>query len=221
MPIDAEARERIVLERLRDRYERKGYSFHLYPPRDFLPAFLGTYKPDAMSMKEKEGVIIEVKTRARRKEEDTKLSEIANRFKGQEGWTFQIVNIEDFPEQIIGVYRPDEIENELGKVERLAGEGQLRAAFILGWAALEAASRVLLSAKSENRSRPMLSDEVAEMLVRYGLTDQNSGRTLRELSRLRNAVVHGDLGQEVDENAITSLNQITRGLLDQLEAKVD
>jgi len=218
MVASAEVRERSILESLRERYEREGYSFYVYPPREVVPSFLGSYRPDAIAKRDDEGVVIEIKARTSPRT-DMRLSEIAALFSGHPRWRFQIVNIEAHEgDQVIETYPRNTIEQELEKAGQLRQVGQLRAAFVLLWGALEAAARSLLVSELQGNTRPMLPGQIAEMLASNGLIDQEAAKTLRSLSRLRNAVVHGDLGVEVDQNAFASLNNITQSLLGQLRA---
>jgi uncharacterized protein YutE (UPF0331/DUF86 family) len=219
MVISAEGAERTVLERLRERYEREGYRFYPHPPNELLPPFLEQYRPDAVALKGDGGVVIEVKAH-RGVRSDVRLSEVARLFRENKNWRFSIVNVEDFPpEPDIEIFPAESIETELARVEQLAQEGQLRAAFVLAWGTLEAAARALLSEYLEDKTRPMSPVELSEMLARYGLIDNDSAAGLRNLSSFRNAVVHGDLGLQVDQRSIASLNDITRSLLKQLRSQ--
>src|ERR1700676_243772 len=92
MAINAETREQLVLQRLRDRYEHEGYSFHAYPPREFVPPFLADYHPDAIALKGDGGIVIEIRDPSMPR--NVRLSEVADYFKGQKNWQFQIVNLE-------------------------------------------------------------------------------------------------------------------------------
>jgi uncharacterized protein YutE (UPF0331/DUF86 family) len=220
MVLTSEPRERLVLQRLRDRYEREGYSFYAYPPGDLLPHFLGNYRPDAIALKDNEKIAIEIKGRTT-EQSRMRLSEIARIFQGQKYWHFLVFNIEDFDrDPNIRVYGVDEIEDALREVDHLAESGQVRAAFVLGWAALEAAVRALLAGDPADKMRPISSDQISELLAGTGLVEQNAARMLRELSRVRNALVHGDLGVEVDQPSIQSLEDIIRSLVDKLRHEV-
>jgi uncharacterized protein YutE (UPF0331/DUF86 family) len=214
--LTSESRERLVLDRLRDRYEREGYSFYTYPPRDLLPKFLGNYRPDAIALRNDDRIAIEIKDRASGQSQ-TRLAEIAQLFQGQQEWHFRVFSIDDFGrDPNIGIYGVDEIEKALLEVEHLAGAGQLRAAFVLAWAALEAATRAALAGEPHAKMRPISSDQIGEMLAGNGLIEQGAAKILRDLSRVRNALVHGDLGIEVDDHSIDALTTISRSLLGQL-----
>jgi REase_AHJR-like len=218
MVISAEGTERTVLERLRETYEREGYGFYPYPPSELLPSFLGQYRPDAVALKGNGGVVIEIKAR-RGAQSDVRLSEVARLFKDNKDWRFSIVNVEDFPpEPDIEIFPAESMETELARVEQLAQQGQLRAAFVLAWGTLEATARALLAGYVGDKTRPMTPAELSEMLARYGLIDNDSATELRNLSMFRNAVVHGDLGLQVDQRSIASLKRVIRSLLKRLRS---
>jgi uncharacterized protein YutE (UPF0331/DUF86 family) len=214
MPISSESREHAILERLRDQYEHQGYSFYTHPSRELLPTFLGQYRPDAVALKGDEGIIIEIKGRANKTE--LRLSEITRLFAGQTKWRFSIVNVDDFPgEELIRLYSPDRIEKALQEAQQLSQTGHTRAAFVLAWAAWEAAGRILLAPDTEPGVSPLSPTQMTQMLTQDSFLDEASARRLWNLARIRSAVVHGDLDKEVDQEAVTFLIAIARHLLEQ------
>ncbi len=216
MAISTETREDLVLQRLRDRYEQDGYSFHAHPPREFVPPFLGAYRPDAIALKDRGGVVIEIKVPTRNSE--PKLSEIARLFRNQNDWRLQIITLDEVHDiQEISVPSRSLIDEELSNVEQLIRERQYRAAFAMGWAALEAVARALLAQGSDSRLLARYPTQIAETLARNGYLDQNAARKLSELVQTRNSVVHGNLSHKVDEAAVASLVSLTRNLVGQLK----
>jgi uncharacterized protein YutE (UPF0331/DUF86 family) len=216
MTVAAEPRERVILERLQERYEREGFDFYIYPPRDLLPQFLGKYRPDAIALKGNEKIVIEIKGRGT-EQSPLRLSDLAKLFQQQQDWRLVVFNVEDFDRDAdIRAYGHDEIEEALREVNHLFSAGQLRAAFVLGWATLEAAARALLERHLKEKVRPISANQMSEMLGTEGLVDQNSAKTLRDLSRVRNALVHGDLAIDINQRSIDSLNNIIRSLLNRL-----
>jgi uncharacterized protein YutE (UPF0331/DUF86 family) len=215
MTVDVEAREDLILQRLRDRYEREGYSFHAHPPRELLPAFLGAYRPDALALKGNGGVVVEIKLPPPRG--GARLSEIARLFKDQTEWRLEIISLDEVADVLeIGTFSRSLIEDQLDGVQQLAREGRNRAAFAIGWATLEAATRALLSEANESNVTPRSPMQIGEILARYGFLDQATARTLSALVQARNSVVHGNLSYEIDPNTVTTLIDITRSLVSQL-----
>lgn len=207
-------REDVILERLRERYEREGYRFFAYPIRDLIPPFLAGYRPDAIALREKGGIIIELKA-GDSPSRDHRLAEIARRFEGQTDWTFKIFVDNQFnePESLPEAASEDEIAVQLAEIDELTSSGHIRAAFVLGWAALEAATRRLLQKDAKWAERPMRPSDIPELLAHNGHVDQLDARRLRDLVALRNATLHGDLKRRVDREDVTLLQRTVRSLI--------
>jgi hypothetical protein len=196
--LDPMAREDAVLARLRERYEGQGYSFFAHPPRDIVPQFLQNYRPDGLALKGDGGVIIEIK-HSNSERSRTPLPEIARRIEGQKEWTFQVFVAEDALDD--DPVRPPSMHRlveELSEIDRLIGADHLRAAFILEWAALEAATR---------------ASEAQPGTPKPAMGPGEEARRLRKLARIRNAVVHGDLSATVDLEDTKFLRSIIGDLL--------
>jgi len=210
--LDPMAREDAVLARLRERYEGQGYSFFAHPPRDIVPQFLQNYRPDGLALKGDGGVIIEIK-HSNSDRSRTPLPEIARRIEGQKEWTFQVFVAEDALDD--DPVRPPSMHRlveELSEIDRLIGADHLRAAFILEWAALEAATRA--SEAQPGTPKPAMGPgQLVETLASGGLVGQEEARRLRKLARIRNAVVHGDLSATVDLEDTKFLRSIIGDLL--------
>src|ERR1700689_3304468 len=127
-------RERLVLERLRETYEREGYEFFLQPSGGILPPFLRGVRPDAIALKPGEGVVIEVKF-GNRPGKDQHLGPIAAALHGHADWRLKAYFEQPRPEDAlsIGVPTQTEIDKEITESVRLATEGHERAAFLLAW----------------------------------------------------------------------------------------
>src|SRR5215207_11081681 len=90
MSVTEGARERIILENLRQRYEGDGYTFFAYPPRDLVPPFLEDYRPDAIAIGPRGRVAIEVKLH-RGAAGTAQLSKVASLFSDHPDWQFIVV----------------------------------------------------------------------------------------------------------------------------------
>src|SRR5487761_2299947 len=169
MTIDLASREAAILEQLRDRYEAEGYQFFAEPGRELTPAFLGAIRPDAIAIKPGDRVIIEVKLREPSPHEEARLTEIARLVASQPGWRF-IVLVEATPAGALRV-RPStrsDIARHFEEASALAAAGHVRAAFILGWAVLEAVAR---AAGPDARDRPLTPMQTIQELAMLGLID--------------------------------------------------
>ena len=205
---DSVAREDQILDVLRQRYEEKGFSFFKYPTRDLLPSFLGDYSPDAIALGRDQNVVIEVKAGPRYNAMN--IARLADLFRGQEKWKFELVVADDVEETQIAPPAKESILQELSEAKELAASGHERAALIVAWAALEAAARM---ATIEPIFRPRTPKSLVELLEREGLISFEAAHELRSLADVRNAIVHGDVSRRVDANTIQALSQSVESIL--------
>jgi uncharacterized protein YutE (UPF0331/DUF86 family) len=202
------ARERVILESLRQRYEGDGYAFFAYPPADLVPAFLEDYRPDAIAIGPGGRVAIEVK-HDRGGPAAARLSKVASLFSHHPDWQFIVVYSDETGPGHSPVSRPSriEIEGQLREIEGLADQGYRRAALVLAWAALEAAARALKPTEdgSEEKGVARAPRQILESLEREGLLERELARSLWRIADLRDAIVHGDFGANVDQDTISDV----------------
>lgn len=194
--------EENLLARLKAEYEERGYTFEI-DPREGLPDFLGTYRPDAIARSDKDNVAIEVKQRRGRGTELT-LQSIRARFDGQRDWRFVVAYTEDDPLQLLTIPASETttIRKTLKRLRKIAADTDPRAAFVMAWPLLEATLRAVEHTEHE---RPRTPGTVLQSLAMLGYIDSDVERRIRPLIRLRNSVVHGDLSAtptESDVNAV-------------------
>jgi hypothetical protein len=146
--------------------------------------------------------VIEVRL-ARSPSNQKSLAQIAQLVADQPNWKFEVHYAGDFPRAAYERPSPDEISHLVEEVRGLIGAGFYRAAVVMGWAAIEAIVRGL-RAQTESASAPMMPSATIEWLVSSGHVDASIGRTLRQMIRLRNAIVHGDqkLNMTGDETTV-------------------
>ena len=183
--------ERHFIDALRRRYEEEGFAFTAEPDPRQLPGFLGSYIPDALAQKAGRNIIIEIKEQPTPATQRA-LSEIRHLFDGHTDWQFRVFYTGTDPLRTDAVVpvSPDLVRQSADEVRGLTDQGNRRAAFILGWAALEAALRARRDG-SESRARP--PGTVVQTMAMDGFIDPVAERRLRELIPLRNRIVHGDL----------------------------
>jgi uncharacterized protein YutE (UPF0331/DUF86 family) len=188
---DSEAQ---FIETLRERYEGEGFSFTLHPQREQLPAFLGSYVPDALAQKPGHNVAIEVKRRPSPPTEPA-LKDIRRLFEGHSDWQFHVVFMGTDPLQSteIPTSAPGAVRGRVDEIRALIVQGHHRAAFIMAWSLLEAALRALTS---ETVSRPRTPGTVLQTLATKGYIEPDIEGRMRSLIDLRNRIVHGDLAAE-------------------------
>ena len=78
-----------VLDSLRQRFEGEGFAFTAHPKKSQLPAFLGSYIPDAIARKPGLNVVIEVKGRST-SSSTRMLTGIRKLFEGHPDWRLHV-----------------------------------------------------------------------------------------------------------------------------------
>ena len=207
-------RERDFLQTLVPGYEAEGFSVFLHPAREMLPPFMRGYQPDAIAVKDDKKIAIEIKRDATRRAAGRE--ELQRIFSEHPEWELRIYYIPGRAEEE-DIQTPDlsEIDAALAEVDQLKRAGHLRAALIMAWAALEAASRALLP---QDLARPQPANKLIEVLASEGVVTPAEADSLRKAMGLRNAATHGHLAlpiteQEVDQ--VFAAAGLTRGLAKQ------
>lgn len=204
--LSPEENERQALERLRQRFERQGYTFMLHPDKSQVPDFLGSYKPDAIARSETKNVVVEV-TRPRSAASHVRIEKIRRLFEGQPNWELFVVYSSSPDEQTIPTATPSDIRNRVSEAQRMADQGYRREAFISAWSLLEAA---LKANEHGKEGRPRTPGTVVQSLAMNGYIDDVSERRLRQLIQLRNRIVHGDVNAEP---TLENVQQVLRAVV--------
>lgn len=195
--------EREFLAGLRAQFVDQGFTFVVDPPAHELPAFLGSYRPDAIAQKAGANIAIEVMRRPNAGAERP-LTEIRRLFEGQSDWKLVVTDMGRDPLKTLTIPAssiPD-IRRRVEETRALMIQGQPRAAFVMAWSLLEAA---LHRIDSEKGARPRTPGTVVETLAMLGRIDPTLERRVRPLIELRNRVVHGDLQVEPSADDVRSV----------------
>jgi uncharacterized protein YutE (UPF0331/DUF86 family) len=191
-------RERDFLQTLVPSYEADGFSIFLHPTREMLPPFLRGYQPDAMAIKDDKKIIIEIKSDTTR--HSARMEQLEQTFLGHPEWEFRVYYIPSLPEEEdIEASRVPEIDAALVEVDQLKQAGHLRAALMMAWSALEAASRVLLP---QNLARPQTANRLIEALAAEGVMTPSEADSLRKAIASRNAATHGHFAVPITEEEV-------------------
>ena len=217
MSITVRSRERLLLERLRETYEAEGYEFFIEPPRDIIPAFLGSYRPDAIALRPEGSVIVEVKSR-RSGKDDPKLAGIAAAVAGHEGWQFKVYFDEQSSDDppIAGPQR-GELAAWLAELDQLVSAGHLRVALVFAWSILEATTRGLSRKRGSSFERPLSPLQIVQFLEMNSFVAREEARKLRDAARLRTMAVHGDFSVDVDRSLVDFLSTLLRRLVGEVD----
>jgi uncharacterized protein YutE (UPF0331/DUF86 family) len=165
-----------------------------------LPAFLGSYKPDALARKPGLNIAIEVK-RHPSPTTEKRLQDIRRLFEGHADWQLRVVfmGTEPLPSVTIPPARPAAIRKRMDELAALNAAGHHRAAFVMAWSLLEAA---LHSIGGQTTSKPRTPGTVVQTLAMNGYIEPEMERRMRALIELRNRIVHGDLNAEPTSNEV-------------------
>lgn len=204
---------------LANELREKGYIVNLQPQRELLPFILENYQPDIVATKGAEGLIIEIKSSAKRVSID-KFHNISNEISKHEGWRFILVTLEDeggdlFSYSIESLPSRDEIDERKENVEQLIKIGILDAALLYLWSTLESCLRILaLNTKLpvERLSFNILSDH----LYSNGELSIDQYEYLKQIIVLRNQAARG-LKTEVQVDQLNTGIKILEALLSGLQ----
>lgn len=207
MSAESEAR---VLEVLRDRYERAGYTFAHHPDGEPLPQFMAGYLPYAIARKGDLSIAIEVKSR-KITPQANRLKDLAARFNGHPDWQLHVVYADELEQETAPAPDRSEILARLTAIEVMAANDNRDAALVLAWAALEATARVI--AKEALEELPQTPREALQVLEHLGRIDYPTAQAIRRSLNLRNQVVHGDFTATVPPAIISNLVGTVRAAL--------
>jgi len=183
--------ETSFLERMRPFYERQGYRFTVHPQQADVPAFLASQLPDAVASKGNGGIVIKLVSRPEQSIRPS-LVELRDLIKDHPEWQLTVAHMGRDPSGVrnMPVVGKGLILRRADEAERLAMDGEIAAAFVLGWSLLEASLNSLHPAADK---RPRTPGTVVQTLSMYGDISYEMENALRPLIDLRNRVVHGDL----------------------------
>jgi uncharacterized protein YutE (UPF0331/DUF86 family) len=216
---EARLLESNALRNLQKLSEARGLKFYINPPREIVPDFLGDYRPDAIALGPEGGMIIEMKA-GRSPASEKRLAEVASRVSAQKGWEFRAIYLNPPLDEMppIEIPTPDQLRATFREIEELTKTGHHAAAFARAWSALEALAR-LASANGESRSaRGLPPIQVVQTLAEEGYVENEVADRLRQMVKLRNAVVHGDFTVDVPAEQIEDLLKQLQAIASDIES---
>jgi uncharacterized protein YutE (UPF0331/DUF86 family) len=191
---EVEQSRQVIIEQLVPRLEADGYSVIFEPPRQLLPPFMGSYVPDAIAVRPEKKIAIEVIVEgeaAKSKERDLK-----RLFENAKDWELNVYFVRPSSRDLVSPVSVAAIETSIRSVEKLASEGSATPALLMCWAIFEALARLLAPEKFR---RPQTPGRLVETLANGGYVTPSEAEFLRQMARLRNQLVHGDLEKQVGE----------------------
>jgi hypothetical protein len=204
------------LEQLAKRYQEEGYSVVVHPQGDQLPPFAKDFGADILAMRGGERVLVQVKQDRTALEADPNVPVRAGITNSQPGWRFDLVILNEadpLRRWTRGSREPsdEEINDVLAYVERMIEGGDLRAACVFAWAALEAAMRqVTRNGELYGRTTPA---QLLRTLYGNGILSREDFDQLNQLFRMRTEIVHGLVAPAIDPALIRVAVRATHHLL--------
>jgi len=205
------------LEEIAQQYRDEGYVVLVHPGKDNLPEFAGYFGIDLLATRGEERVLVQVMRDRSELEAAPNVPPRAEITNTQPGWRYDLV-IQHESDPLRRITRDarepseEEINAGLADVERLIAAGDLRAACVLAWSALEAAMRrvagdvELYLPRSEGR-------ELLRVLYGNGILSRDAFTQLNRSYRLRTEIVHGLIPPAMDADMIQATVHATRHLL--------
>lgn len=208
--------ERDRIQALAEEYRSQGYEVAIEPDSSRIPAFLSGYRPDLIVTRGGERTVIEVKSR-RSLSAEAQARQLARLIKGQPGWRFELVIVNDSPGGPPAgstAFDPARAHRALEEGRSLLKNGYVGPAMLSGWAALEAALRLLLNSEGIEPRR-LTPNHLLKQAVEEGLISRDDYQQLRTLMAGRNAIAHGYENPSVDSEAVSTLLEFTDQLLNE------
>ena len=206
--------EYFLLRKKADEYRKKGYEVALEETLDFLTG----YRADLIARKDGKTKVVEVKSRSSLTA-NPKIRELAEIIDSKPGWSFELLLVAQ-PEQLEAPAgeRPLERGNILQRIEEaenLLAAGHFEAAFLLAWAACEAALRMLIREHGEPENGITTTKHVFNQATFLGILSREEYRHLTHVQKYRNAIVHGyshsGVGEKLVTNLVENVRQMTVG----------
>jgi hypothetical protein len=203
-----EAYEPTVLDAILAHYEADGFDVFLHPASSKLPLFMRGFRPDAIALRGKKKVAIEI-TRSQGQSAE-RLSQLRSLFDSHPDWELVVVSANPrSPESSVEIVPAPIIDDAIRQVEGLITNGVLPAALMMGWAVLEAVGRALLSDQLVRQQPPT---KLVEVLATEGLLTPSEADVLRNVAATRNATAHGQLDAKLDPEQLKEMVVILRTL---------
>lgn len=213
-------RERAMTALLTARLKDEGYEVFTGRDGSLLPTFLANFRPDLIAVKAGRNLAIDIKERRLARDGGISLLEraaIADHLFGRHpDWEYQLVSVSprDLDPDLAATDRV-RVEDRLARIDSILSATGPDMALMSAWATLEAAARWRWP---ERLAQPQMPAHLVGLLASEGYLMPDEERRLREVQKLRNRVVHGDLEVQVSEDDVAAVTNAVRLLLDHAPA---
>ena len=187
-----------------DEYRRRGYVVSREEPLETVPGFLA----DLVVRKDGYSKVVEVRTHSSLGL-DQRLDEVAKIVNETPDWSFELHLIPDADLRHTPPMAHDfgeaGIVERLHTAEHLINEGFIEPAFLMAWAATEAATRTLITARGITIDSVTSPLYLLNQAAFHDVIHPEEYDHLRRLSTYRNAVVHGLQAVDLDVDMVKDL----------------
>ena len=197
-----------IIENVAAGLRAEGFSVVIGPVSPIIPTDLSLLRPDMAAFRADTKLIVEVVSRSSEKKH--KLEQLTTVLATPSDWSLRVVSFDGEPTAALPLLTPEKARIFLEEARHLSGDHP-QAAFLLAWASLEALARVT---KSDQFAKPQTPGRIVEVLAQEGYFTPAEADLLRELSKRRNRLIHGDLDSKLTaEDVQRFLTIIEAGLL--------
>jgi hypothetical protein len=204
-------RERAALDQYEPRWVARGYTLVRSPRPEQLPGFLGDHQPDAIAIGKEPGLIIEV-LGTRSRPDQGRAQRLHDVLKDRKDWRLEILYA-PAAGPVLRSVTAHEIRQTVDRLRNRA-DADRRGALLVGWAALEAATRIL---EPDQAAEGLSSGSLVELLVGMGYLEQSKLADLWRLGEMRDAIVHGQIDLEPGPEDIRCLLDLVDEVMTVLE----
>ncbi len=212
----------VVLEKAKSELEREGYHVFVKPSGSDVPSFLEGYEPDIVARRgEKEGIVVGIKSVPPTQRDNKRAAYFAREVRKHPGWHFHLYLARPRQEDLDVALQPGKAQllSDWKTANRLAEDGDLKAAIAYAWGMLEAVARHLTLDEKRGAARRYLPASVVGALVSDGFVDDAVGIKLHDVAAIRNRVVHGFTKTKVSKAQVDFLLETIRALIDEIPKK--
>jgi hypothetical protein len=206
-----------ALAQVAEQYRCEGYRVILHPGGGDVPPFAEGQEVDLVAYRDEEKVLVQVKVSREDLRDDAGAIRMAELVNSQPGWRFDLIVLN--PNGSAYQVSPDaseppleRIEQNLASAEQMSNTGELQLAFVISWAALEAAMRYAARG-SGIEVKSAAPSFLLRALYSEGLLHRNEFDQLNEALKVRNALVHGMMIPAVNPSVPRYVVGVARRLL--------
>ena len=205
----SEATDLEMLRRMVPELEAEGYEVYVDPNNHLIPGFLGSFRPDAIALRDDKNLVVEV---ARRGPNTTaKLDRLGGLLRDQPKWELRVVWVSPTSDrERLEVQSREAINARITEVLRIATLEHVEPALLMAWATFEALARAALP---KQFGHPQTPSRILQVLASEGYLTPTEADMLRGLAEKRNRLIHGDLQIRISQEELMGFVGVLRTMV--------